>query len=203
MRLICTDHQERDFISLFELCIVKGFDPALLLKDGGLLSLREPPGLQSRDPVNLALSQIDLDPHLYHFGWMHRKANPVSIHYQKIIEGYSWIALSPAFQWEGQTQILGVKLPLSTLLMRFLLQIWDFLNLKMDRNKLFKSLIRSEKNSEFIWSRGYRISGFPRSGFPISFSSIEVVADPADVETTKFDIDPSVLGFTLRVFLAK
>jgi hypothetical protein len=202
MRLICSDNQVREFISLFDLCVLHGFDPVLLLKDGGLLSLLPPPAVSFLGGLDLARAGIILDPHIQHYSWLHRKINPVSIHYQKVIEGYPWIALSPAFQWEDKTQLTGVKLDLLTMLVRSFLKAWDFMSLKSDRGKFYKSIIRSDDGVDFRWSCGYKISGFSRSSLA-EFSEIQLLAQSETEENISFHLDPSVLCWPLRVFVAK
>ena len=92
MKLICRDGHEREFISLFELYVQKGFDPAFLNKDDGLLSMSNPPGKSASRIFQLAKLGITVEPYLWHYSWLYKKINPNSIAVNEVLDGYKWIA---------------------------------------------------------------------------------------------------------------
>ena len=201
MQLICKDGQEREFISLFDLYVERGFDPAFLIKDDGLLSLGNPPDASLLKMFQLAKLGISIDGYFWHYSWMHRKVNPTSIALDKVMDGYKWIALSPAFKWESETQLVGVKLGIFTTLVRVIFKFINFLLLRHDERKMYESLIYPVEGSEFQWSTGYEYVGIL-----FDYNSKEKLINLKDTIENKEDIfylHPSILGWSMRVFVSK
>lgn len=201
MRLICKDGQEREFISLFDLYVQKGFDPALLTKDDGLLSMSNPPDASFLKMLQLAKLGVPIDAYFWHYSWIHRKVNPVSIPLDKVMDGYKWIALSPAFEWENENQLIGVKLGIFTLLVRGIFKLINFLFLRFDQKKMYESLIYPAEGSEFQWSTGYEYIGIL-----FDFNFKEKLIHLKDTVSNREEIlhmHPSILGWTMRVFVSK
>jgi hypothetical protein len=201
MKLICRDGCEREFISLFDLYVQKGFDPAFLLKDDGLLSMSTPPDTSFLKILRLAKLGISLESYFWHYSWLHKKVNPVSIHSDKVMDGYKWIALSPAFKWESQNQLIGVKLDAFTLLARGIFKFFNFLLLRSDKKKMFESLIYPAEGSEFQWSTGYEYQAVLYD-FDFKEKLIYLTEIVGDQDKT-FRLHPSILGWSMRVFIAK
>lgn len=201
MKIICRDGHEREFTSLFDLYVQKGFDPAFLIKDDGLLSMSFPPGTSSSKIFKLASLGITVDPYFWHYSWLHRKINPTSIEVAKVMDGYKWIAISPSFKWESQNQILGVKLDLFTLLVRMAFKLSNFLLFRNDKKKMYESLIYPAKGTEFEWSTGYEYIGVS-----YDFDAKEkliYLGDTFDGQDKTLYLHPSILGWSTRVFVAK
>jgi hypothetical protein len=200
MKLICRDGQEREFISLFDLYVQKGFDPAFLIKDDGLLLMSNPPNTSFLKMFQLAKLGISIDAYFWHYSWMYRKVNSVSIPLDKVMEGYKWIALSPAFKWESENQLVGLKLGVFTLLIRGISKIINFLLLRYNKKKMYESLIYPVKGSEFLWSTGYEFIGIL-----FDYDSKEKLINLNDSSENKKDIiylHPSILGWSMRVFVS-
>lgn len=201
MKIICADGLERDFISLFDLYVLKGFDPALLLKDGGLLSLTNPPNLSFSQLIQLSKLGIISNSHFMHYSWLNRKINPVSIVEDKILDGYKWIALSPAFKWENQDQLFGVKLGLFTFFIRCASKVINFLILNHDKKKMHESLVYAPKDSDFKWGTGYE---YLTTMHDNNFKEKMIILNETTRDENRFIyLHPSVLGWSMRVFVAK
>jgi hypothetical protein len=201
MKLICKDGQEREFISLFDLYVQKGFDPALLTKDDGLLSMSNPPDASFLKMLQLAKLGVSIDAYFWHYSWIHRKVNPVSIALDKVMDGYKWIALSPAFKWESENQIVGIKLGTFTLLVRVISKFINLLFLRFDEKKMYASLIYPVGGSEFQWSTGYEYIGIL---FDFNFKEKLIhLKDTVGNREEIFHMHPSIFGWTMRVFVSK
>ena len=201
MKLLCKDGHEREFISLFDLYVQKGFDPALLSKDDGLLSMSYPPETSPSKILQLAKLGITVDPYFWHYSWLYRKINPTSIAVDKVIDGYKWIALSPSFKWENQDQLIGVKLGFFTLLVRSAFKLINIFLLRNDKKKMYESLIYPIKGTEFQWSTGYECFGILYN-FDAKEKLINLV-DNLDGQDRYLYLHPSILGWSMRVFVAK
>jgi hypothetical protein len=201
MKFICKDGQEREFISLFDLYVQKGFDPALLTKDDGLLSLGNPPDASYLKMLQLAKLGISIDEYFWHYSWIYRKINPVSIALDKVMDGYKWIALSPAFKWEAQDQLVGVKVGVFTSLLRVIFKFINFLFLRHTERKMYESLIFPLEGSEFQWSTGYEYIGIL---FDFNFKEKLIhLKDTVGNNEEIFHIHPSIFGWSMRVFVSK
>lgn len=202
MKLFCHDGIEREFISLFDLYVQKGFDPALLFKDDGLLSMTNPPDLSFFDLIKLSKLGVVSDAHLMHYSWLHSKINPISIAEDKVLDGYKWIALSPAFKWESQDQLFGVKLGVFTFLMRCASKMVNFFLLNHDKRKMYESLIFAPKDTEFQWATGYEYIGIQ---YDINYFKQKMIILNAntDAQEKYIFLHTSILGWSMRVFVAK
>jgi hypothetical protein len=202
MKIICADGLERDFISLFDLYVLKGFDPALLLKDGGLLSLNNPPGLSFSKLINLAKLGIISDGHFMHYSWKHKKINPISISEEKVLDGYKWLALSPAFKWQNQDQLLGMNLSLFTFFTRLTSKVIDFFLLNHNKKKTYESLVYAPENSDFKWATGYEYLEFVHEAYFFKQKMIILSSNEASQDEFIY-LHPTVLGWSMHVFVAK
>lgn len=201
MKIICVDGIEREFISLFDLYVLKGFDPALLLKDCGLLSLTNPPNLSFLQLIQLSKLGIISDGHFMHYSWMHKRINPISIAVDIVLDDYKWIALSPAFKWENQDQLFGINLSPFTFFIRCASKVINFLLLNHDKKKMHESLVYAPKNLDLKWGVGYE---YLTTMYDSNFKEKMIILNEKEEDEDKFIyLHPSILGWSMRVFVAK
>ena len=158
MKLKCIDGKLRDFSSVFDLLLLKGFTPEFINDDNGLVSISYSPRLSLIEALKSSKYGI-LPSFIFHYGRKHKRKNPCFVGTKEFVKSFRWIAITPSIN-EFSDYDLSSKMDFWTYSARSLTFLYDLLARKKVNRKTFPAMLRGITVDEFKFSTPYKVTDY-------------------------------------------
>jgi hypothetical protein len=195
MKFDCVDNETREFELVQDKLIRHGFDPVLLERDEGQISISTPPNTTFWDAVKLARQGIQLPSYIYHWSRRSKRINPVSFSIEAMFNDVRWISFLPSIEVEKETSLFG-RIGFLTFVSRGITKFVRLQSLTKDI-PVFRTMIFGQNVEKFKFNYGYRVIGIHRIG-----KNDDEFLLVRDEEESTIAISPSLIGFTNKVMIS-
>jgi hypothetical protein len=158
MKFKCIDEKLRDFSSVFDLLLVRGFNPEFINKDDGLVSISYSPKLSLFEALKSSKYGV-LPSFIFHYREKHKRKNPCFIGTKEFVKCFRWIVITPSVN-EFTDYDLSFKMDFWTYSARSLTFLYDLLTRKKLNRKTFPAMLRGITADEFQFSTPYKVTDY-------------------------------------------
>ena len=186
----CIDGVDRDFSSVRDVAVVKGFDPVFLDSDDSQLRFDNQFGVW--DSLKIARTGTRVPGAFFHWSKKYRQENSVSISVYGLINRREYLAVLPSITVDRDDSVIG-KMDLLTLTFRWIYRIFQAKEPIKEFSRFEKFGLIGKKIEDFHFNKGYEISHFAEE------NDILILLDE---NGDSFGLDATLLGSTTKFYLA-